>query len=230
MTNDTTRDTYEAWLDEPHPLDKMLTRRDYMPKHDGGFNFLAWQAATLAERERCTLVCEKVDSEQMAKVKQTGQNYYEDYAIGAELCAAAIQPEPFQPDYDTGAVLVEEMQRMAKQLAEMQDWEAVATDQAMTIAMMRVEQEPVAWHTEDHLTDRSATTYSKDMVYRWECKGWPVVPLYTSPQRQPLTKEQILELNTFQYMGITCVHAQVDDGLVDLARAIEAAHGIGKKT
>ena len=43
------------------------------------------------------------------------------------------------------------------------------------------EQEPVAWHTEDHLTDRSATTYSKDMVYRWECKGWPVTPLYTTP-------------------------------------------------
>ena len=44
-------------------------------------------------------------------------------------------------------------------------------------------QEPVAWHTEDHLTDRSATTYSKDMAYRWECKGWPVTPLYTSPPK-----------------------------------------------
>ena len=44
-----------------------------------------------------------------------------------------------------------------------------------------LEQEPVGWHTEDHLTDRSATTYSKDMAYRWECKGWPVTPLYTSP-------------------------------------------------
>ena len=48
-------------------------------------------------------------------------------------------------------------------------------------------QEPVAWYTDDHLTDRSATTYSKDMVYRWQCKGWPVTPLYTTPpaaQRQ----------------------------------------------
>lgn len=39
--------------------------------------------------------------------------------------------------------------------------------------------EPVAWYTDDHLTDRSATTYSKDMRYRWECKGWPTTPLYT---------------------------------------------------
>ena len=46
------------------------------------------------------------------------------------------------------------------------------------------EQEPVAWHTEDHLTDRSATTYSKDMVYRWECKGWPVTPLYATPPQR----------------------------------------------
>lgn len=52
-----------------------------------------------------------------------------------------VQPEPFRPNYDTEAVLVEEMQRMAKQIAEMQDWEAVAADQAMTIAMMQLEQE-----------------------------------------------------------------------------------------
>ena len=30
---------------------------------------------------------------------------------------------------------------------KMQDWEAVASDQAMTIAMMQCEQEPVAWMT-----------------------------------------------------------------------------------
>ena len=45
---------------------------------------------------------------------------------------------------------------------------------AVKEALAQPEQEPVAWHTEDHLTDRSATTYSKDMVYRWECKGWAV--------------------------------------------------------
>ena len=80
-------------------------------------------------------------------------------------------------------------------------------------------QEPVAWHTEDHLTDRSATTYSKDMAYRWECKGWPVTPLYTTPpQRKPLTDEEIgailEDINAF------------GTRLYTFARAIEAAHGI----
>ena len=45
------------------------------------------------------------------------------------------------------------------------------------------EQWPLGWHTEDHLTDRSATTYSKEMAYRWECKGWPVTPFYASPPK-----------------------------------------------
>lgn len=40
--------------------------------------------------------------------------------------------------------------------------------------------EPVAWHTEDHLTDRSATTYDRECVERWLQKGWPVTPMYYS--------------------------------------------------
>lgn len=41
--------------------------------------------------------------------------------------------------------------------------------------------EEVAWHTEDHLTDKSATTYSKEVADRWRAKGWPVTPHYTHP-------------------------------------------------
>lgn len=33
---------------------------------------------------------------------------------------------------------------------------------------------PVAWFTEDHLTDRSATTYDTEVVERRQHKGWPV--------------------------------------------------------
>jgi uncharacterized membrane protein len=44
--------------------------------------------------------------------------------------------------------------------------------------------EPVAWHTEDHLTDKSATTYDKNMRYRWEWKGWPITPLYALPEKK----------------------------------------------
>lgn len=89
--------------------------------------------------------------------------------------------------------------------------EALAEQQAQR-------QEPYGWHTEDHLTDRSATTYSKDVADRWKSKGWPVTPLYTSPPAQPskpwvrLTPEQqatIAEANNMM----------VDD---DLFAAIEA--------
>lgn len=43
------------------------------------------------------------------------------------------------------------------------------------------EQEPVAWFTEDHLTDRSATTYDPSVRAMWECIGRPVKPLYAYP-------------------------------------------------
>lgn len=46
------------------------------------------------------------------------------------------------------------------------------------------QQKPVAWHTEDHLADRSATTYSKEVMRRWQGKGWPVTPLYAHPAPQ----------------------------------------------
>jgi len=43
----------------------------------------------------------------------------------------------FNPDWDEMAVLVEENQRLAKQLSELKDWEAVANDQALTIALLK---------------------------------------------------------------------------------------------
>jgi hypothetical protein len=52
----------------------------------------------------------------------------------------------------------------------------------MAEAALRAQGEPVAWHTEDHLDDKSATTYSKAVAERWAAKGWPVTNLYTHPQ------------------------------------------------
>lgn len=37
---------------------------------------------------------------------------------------------------------------------------------------------PVAWHTEDHTDDYSATTYDESVAIRWDMKGWPVTPMY----------------------------------------------------
>ena len=44
--------------------------------------------------------------------------------------------------------------------------------------------EAVGWHTDDHLTDKSATTYDPEVAKRWRAKGWPVTPLYTHPADQ----------------------------------------------
>lgn len=45
-------------------------------------------------------------------------------------------------------------------------------------------QQPYAWFTEDHLTDKSATTYERTVMERWKAKGWPVSPMYLSPAAQ----------------------------------------------
>ncbi|KRG39125.1 hypothetical protein ARC78_15010 [Stenotrophomonas pictorum JCM 9942] len=42
-------------------------------------------------------------------------------------------------------------------------------------------QEAVAWFTDDHLTDRSATTFDPVVAERWRNKGWPVTKLYAAP-------------------------------------------------
>lgn len=39
---------------------------------------------------------------------------------------------------------------------------------------------PVAWFTDDHLTDKSATTYDSAVRDRWIAKGWAVHPLYAT--------------------------------------------------
>jgi len=79
--------------------------------------------------------------------------------------------------------------------------------------------EPVAWFTEDHREDKSATTYSKKMAGRWKEKGWPVTPLYTAPPQrkewQGLTDEEV--------MSLLPGAVRLPPGWADTARAIEAA-------
>ena len=157
--------------------------------------------------------------------------------------AALAQPEQdqFKPDWNTEAVLVEEMQRMAKRIEELEalaqpehpeqmarlGWQYVecpACGSEGARAFPKPEQEPVAWlqigvgplHEGDVI---ARTTKPKE----WNPEWWKFEPLYTSPpQRQPLTEEQLDVL------------ALDDDGLpnshLEFARAIEAAHGIGDKT
>jgi len=113
---------------------------------------------------------------------ETPENFKRFRAIEA-LRARIAQPEnDFNPDWDAMAVMVEEQQRMAKRIEELE------------ARLAQPEQEPVAWFTEDHREDKSATTYSKKMSERWKEKGWPVTPLYTSPPQrewQGLTYDEI---------------------------------------
>ena len=48
-------------------------------------------------------------------------------------------------------------------------------------AQTQVAAEPVAWFTDDSQSDRSATTWDRNVADRWRAKGWPVHPLYTAP-------------------------------------------------
>lgn len=44
------------------------------------------------------------------------------------------------------------------------------------------ELKPLGWITEDYMTDKSATTYDPVVAERWRSKGWPVSPIYSTPQ------------------------------------------------
>lgn len=47
----------------------------------------------------------------------------------------------------------------------------------------------LAWHTEDHLADKSATTYDAEVAARWAEKGWPLYPLFDQEQVNVLLAE-----------------------------------------
>lgn len=57
----------------------------------------------------------------------------------------------------------------------------IVIDCSICSAAPVVERQAIGWFTEDHLTDKSATTYDATVAQRWHAKGWPVSPLYTSP-------------------------------------------------
>ena len=74
-----------------------------------------------------------------------------DVAVALEQAIEQDERNDFNPDWDAMATLVEENQRLAKQLAEMKDWEDIAADRAMTIAMIK--QREWIGLTEDDIDD-----------------------------------------------------------------------------
>jgi hypothetical protein len=85
--------------------------------------------------------------------------------------------------------------------------------------------EPVAWMSEA----REATT-NRRRAEGWRQHGGEVTELFTRPQqRKPLSEDEILTA-AGRLPGWLRHHEELDcDDLIDFARAVEAAHGIGEK-
>ena len=125
---------------------------------------------------------------------------------------ALAQQNQFNPDWDAMAVMVEEQQRMAKRIAELE---------------AQQEQEPVAWELRHGKTDRVLIEITNDprRAHNWKASLEEVVPLYTTPpHRKPLTSGEIYTA----YITATnqTLRAQDERLAFAFARAIEAAHGI----
>jgi hypothetical protein len=94
------------------------------------------------------------------------------------------------------------------------DWEAVAADQALTIAMMKAEkQQPVAWTNKENLLDLKSGVCSHMYAKKEDDDD---LPLYTAPPQRTwvgLTNDEICEV------------AEIDGAdawLFGIARSIEA--------
>jgi hypothetical protein len=120
---------------------------------------------------------------------------------------SALEANEFNPDWDTQAVLTEEIQRMAKRSEELE-----------------AHGEPVAFRLKSETVDYQVTCYSKEQADIYiNDMGWQLIEvLYTTPpQRKPLTDEQIKQVMD------DCDEGQEDaEYILAFARAIEAAHGI----
>ena len=69
------------------------------------------------------------------------------------------------------------MSDVISKLLQLSDGNYVRYDDVVK-ALQAMQGEAAAWHTEDHLTDKSATTYKADIADMWRKKGWPVTPMY----------------------------------------------------
>ena len=102
------------------------------------------------------------------------------------------------------------------------DWHHDKTMQALRTALeqQQVEQEPIAWMTED---GRIATDATKQSGMASTSKPNFSIPLFThqQPPRQPLTEMQIVDLRQL-------TPGTLDVQFVKFARVLEAAHGIGE--
>lgn len=89
-----------------------------------------------------------------------------------------IQHKPILTDAEMHALICGNPFTLGLSIARLKDF---VRQVEKAVAAKLAEQEPVAWHTEDHLSDKPATTYDPEVVARWEYKGRPITPLYAHP-------------------------------------------------
>jgi len=127
---------------------------------------------------------------------------------------AALEANEFNPDWDTQAVLVEEIQRMAKRIEELEAkdepfeyWNAVE-------GWVKIDE------VRDHFDSVGCGTIYKT-------SGEDRVPLYTTPpQRKPLTLEQLRKhWKASKVFDMTYAEIDIADYVL-IARDVEALHGI----
>jgi|GEM_PF-6298097 len=180
-----------------------------------------------------------------ADVKTTPSAYEAQRQAITALRERLAQPNEFQPDWDAMAVMVEEQQRMAKRIDELEaqqkPWvKTYAGGQPNYTVPEEQAQEPVAWMHKmiddvvighrpadiDRHPDRWTALYLEPKPCpTCEALARTVMCDQTyhdniSPQRKPLTPDQVFAIaDQHPVEGF-------DPEIMAFARAIEAAHGI----
>ena len=80
----------------------------------------------------------------------------------------------------------------------------------------------LAWFTEDHMTDKSATTYDPAVACRWYEKGWPVQLLYGAETINELLMEisQLKAENEALRKALGKISVQVDGNIMCAVRDV----------
>jgi hypothetical protein len=111
----------------------------------------------------------------------------------------------------------------------MDDW--IRENIRSTSANVAQGAEAVAWFTDDSQSDKSATTWDRNVAERWRAKGWPVSPLYAAPPAQPSTTDDARDAERYRFLraGFGDMGPEVDmhnafvDGGEVMDRTIDAA-------
>lgn len=138
---------------------------------------------------------------------------------------------------------LEALEEIADEVFSFYDNKLGAAILALRERLAQPEQKPVAWGVFDgpNLHDVNFTEEDAQEMVRLKGDGSVVKPLYTStPERKPLTDEELkpLIVEAMKHYGLAPVSypknkpltegkfKKVAAGLFDLARAVEAKHGV----